>query len=82
MIAQSGVPVVPVYVSGSGSALPKGKGIKLGSLLRVFIGRAISPDSIKIKTSSGKTDYEAITTVVMKGIAELKAHAVSTGEHV
>lgn len=63
LIAKAGVPVVPVYLDGSGKAFPKGQGVKLWTRVNVFVGKPIS--------FSGKEDYSKITEEVMKHIADL-----------
>ncbi len=72
LIAKAKVPVVPVYIHGSGEAFPKGKGIKMGSVINVFVGDAIPPDEFIDVLGSGKETYEAITNMVMDRIARLK----------
>lgn len=72
LISKAAVPVVPVYVNGADKAFPKGKGIKRGTLLSVFVGKPIMPEEFLIKKGSGKVDYEAISGMIMERIVQLR----------
>jgi len=73
LISRAGVPVVPVYVEGSGKAFPKGGGVNRGTVINVFVGKPILPEELFIKKDSGKIDYEAISGRVMEKIGRLKS---------
>ena len=72
MIAKAEVPVVPVYVDGSGDAWRKGEGIKFGTKIKVFIGKPILPEEFSSAEEFGKKNYEAIVNIVMERISRLK----------
>ncbi|MGB2629763.1 MAG: lysophospholipid acyltransferase family protein [Candidatus Omnitrophota bacterium] len=70
IIARAKVPVVPVYVGGSGKALPKGGKIHPGAKIDVIIGKPIAPE--EFASLGRERDYEAISSEVMSHIAGLK----------
>ena len=72
LVSKGNVPVVPVYVEGSGKAFPKGGGVRRGTEINVFVGKPIPAGELLIKTVSGKIDYEEISSLVMKKIRDLK----------
>lgn len=72
LIAKAGVPVIPIYIGGSGEAFPKGRGINIGAHIDVVIGKPALPDTFLSKKVSGKENYEMIANMVMKWISELK----------
>ncbi|MFH1552054.1 MAG: lysophospholipid acyltransferase family protein [Candidatus Omnitrophota bacterium] len=72
LMAMARVPVVPVYVFGSSTAFPKGRGIKLGAEVGAIVGKPMYPDEFLIKTVSGKPDYAAIGNMLMERISQLK----------
>ena len=72
LISKASVPVVPVYVDGSQLALPKGGKLKFGARINVLIGKPLMPDKIPYIRVNGKTDYEAVTNVIMERITALR----------
>jgi len=70
----SGAPVVPVYVSGSGRALPPGRSLPRPSKVRVTFGPALS-----FKPAAGdegrKERYREATREMMRAIAQLMAES-------
>jgi 1-acyl-sn-glycerol-3-phosphate acyltransferase len=73
LIAKAAVPVVPVYISGTFEAYPKGaKKIRPGSL-SISYGPPIRPDELLITNEKGKVDFDGIGRLVMDRIARLKA---------
>jgi 1-acyl-sn-glycerol-3-phosphate acyltransferase len=72
LIIKAKVPVVPVYVYGSGEAFPKGKGLKLGTRVGAIVGKPISPKEFPYVEDASREGYEAISTLVMEKIAQLK----------
>lgn len=72
LIAKANVPVVPVYISGSGDAWRKGEGIKLGARIKVYIGKPIFPDDFSLADEFGRKNYESIVNIVMERISRLK----------
>lgn len=79
LIARGNVPVLPVYVDGTGKAIPKGGRWNLGTLIRVYIGKPVMPDEFAKLRAGKDRDYEAITCMVMDRIAGLKAGAEAKG---
>ncbi len=71
LIVRAKVPVVPIYIQNSALAMPKGKGIKPGVAINVFVGKPILPDAFIAGEDSSKRDYEKVSNVVMERIAEL-----------
>jgi 1-acyl-sn-glycerol-3-phosphate acyltransferase len=72
LIAKAGVPVVPVYVNGSWKAYPKGGPGRKGTPIDVFVGKPLSFKELSLRGSNGKEDYEAISSLVMGRIEQLK----------
>jgi 1-acyl-sn-glycerol-3-phosphate acyltransferase len=70
LIARAKVPVLPVYVGGSGAALPKGGKIHRGVKIGVIIGKPIIPEEFASRVL--EKDYEGIAGEVMSQIAGLK----------
>ncbi|MFH1665033.1 MAG: lysophospholipid acyltransferase family protein [Candidatus Omnitrophota bacterium] len=69
IIAKAGVPVVPIYISGTMRAFPKGGRMRPGTEIKVFVGRPITPEDPQIRTASEKKDYTTIANIVMERIA-------------
>ena len=80
LIAKARVPVVPIYIEGSGEAFPKGKKVKKGSIIDVYIGKAIQPNDFTDALGSGKQTYELITNMVMERIAQQKEEYIKLKE--
>ena len=70
LIAKAAVPIVPVYICGSGDALPRGGEIHPGKRVDVIIGKPVMPDELSLLAKDKK--YEVITGRAMSSIAELK----------
>lgn len=70
LIAKGNVPVVPLYISGTYEAFPKGAKRFGRSRVRARFGRAISPEEIRAAMPE-KNDYEAVGALVMARIREL-----------
>ncbi|MFH1836565.1 MAG: lysophospholipid acyltransferase family protein [Candidatus Omnitrophota bacterium] len=74
IIAKAKVPVVPIYIEGSNIAFPKGRKIKIGTPVKVIVGKPVMPEEFSEKDEhSGKQNYEKITNMVMERIAGLKS---------
>lgn len=72
LIAKAGVPVLPVYIEGSGKAFPKGGKTQFGSEIRMYIGSPIQMSEFPGSKEKGKQEYETYSTYVMERIAEIK----------
>lgn len=72
LIAMCGVPVVPIYIEGSGYAMKKDGKICRGAPLGVFVGRPMMPEEFVSPSGEKRTDYEGISNMVMERIAEIK----------
>ena len=74
LIAKGNVPVVPLYISGTHAAFPKGADkLRPGRLVARF-GPPISPDEIRAAMPA-KNDYEAVGALVMSRIRALAGDA-------
>jgi 1-acyl-sn-glycerol-3-phosphate acyltransferase len=71
----SGAPVVPVYISGSGRALPRGRKFPRPARVTVTFGPplAVAPDGGRRR----RDDYEAVSREMMAAIARLRDSASS-----
>lgn len=77
IMAQSKVPVVPAYIQGTGTALPRGANWCRPAKLRVRYGAPLQPEELAAR--AGDADpYEQIGATVMERIARLKAE-IETG---
>ncbi len=74
LIAKGDVPVVPLYISGTHEAFPKGAKKIRPSRIIARLGRPITPEEIRA-AMPGKNDYEAVGTLVMRRIRELAEEA-------
>ncbi|MDR0994546.1 MAG: 1-acyl-sn-glycerol-3-phosphate acyltransferase [Verrucomicrobiota bacterium] len=70
LIAKGNVPVVPIYISGTFEAFPKGSKGFHRSHIAARIGRPITPEELRA-AMSGKGDYQAVGDLVMSRIREL-----------
>ena len=70
LIAKGDVPVVPLYISGTYEAFPKGAKKMKPSRIVAKLGKAISPEEI-LAAMPSKGDYEAIGALVMRRIRDL-----------
>jgi 1-acyl-sn-glycerol-3-phosphate acyltransferase len=71
IVSNAGVPVVPVYIGGSFSALPRGVSTLRRSPVTVYIGKPIIFDKEYFHRKD-KESYQKIADEVMAGIAGLK----------
>ena len=74
LAALSGAPVLPVYVQGSGRALPKGAALPRPARVTVAFG-----DPIRFAKTRGRTRYQDVSDEIMAAIGRLKAE--SEGRH-
>ena len=70
LIAKGDVPVVPLYISGTFEAFPKGAKKMKPSRIVAKLGKAITPEEIRAAMPS-KGAYEAVGALVMRRIREL-----------
>jgi 1-acyl-sn-glycerol-3-phosphate acyltransferase len=70
LAAHSGAPVLPVYVQGSGRALPKGAALPRPARVTVAFG-----DPIRFAKTRGRTRYQDVSDEIMAAIGRLKAEA-------
>jgi 1-acyl-sn-glycerol-3-phosphate acyltransferase len=70
LAALSGAPVLPVYVQGSGRALPKGAALPRPARVTVAFG-----DPIRFGKTRGRTRYQDVSDEIMAAIGRLKAEA-------
>lgn len=70
LIAKGDVPVVPLYISGTFQAFPKGSSQFRPSRIRVRVGPPIMPEEIRAAMPE-KGDYAAVGALVMRRIREL-----------
>ncbi len=76
LAARSGCPVVPVYVHGTDSVLPRGKRIPRLHPVTIYFGHPLRlAGEVSAKESRG--NYRSLSEEVMKGIAELRARSHS-----
>jgi len=72
LIAKAAVPVVPVYISGSYEAYPKGAKKIKSHPVSLHFGKTITPEELAITGPRGKPDFDAIGQLVMDRIANQK----------
>jgi len=72
LIVKAQVPVLPIYIKGSGAALPKGGRAKKGTEIDVFVGSPIKPDLFLHGWDKAGKDYAAIADRAMTEIARIK----------
>jgi 1-acyl-sn-glycerol-3-phosphate acyltransferase len=70
LAALSGAPVVPVYVEGSGRALPRGAVVPRPTRVRVTFGTPL-----RFARERGKARYQEISEEIMAAIGRLKTEA-------
>ncbi len=71
LVAHGQVPIVPVYIEGSGNAFPKGKRPNFRTPINIYVGEVIH--SIDAKNDlSGRKDYDSIVNLVMERISSAK----------
>ncbi|MEM7393445.1 MAG: lysophospholipid acyltransferase family protein, partial [Verrucomicrobiota bacterium] len=71
MVAKGNCPVVPIHVSGTYEALPKGASrILYGRKVWLVVGQPILPEEMPVSEGK-KTDYNAIARFVMDRILAL-----------
>ena len=74
LIAKSEVPVVPLYITGTYEAFPKGASKFRPGRIVARLGPPIPPEEIRAAMSA-KNDYEAVGALVMRRIRELAGAA-------
>jgi 1-acyl-sn-glycerol-3-phosphate acyltransferase len=75
-----GAPVIPVYISGSGQAWPRGRRFPRRARVTVTFG---PPMPVALgRTASRKDDYEAVSRQMMAAIEDLRDSASSTDSRV
>ncbi|HAL92646.1 MAG TPA: 1-acyl-sn-glycerol-3-phosphate acyltransferase [Verrucomicrobia bacterium] len=70
LIAKGDVPVVPIHISGTFAAFPKGGKKFMPSRVVARIGKPITPEEIRAAMPK-KNDYEAVGALVMRRIRDL-----------
>ena len=70
LIAKSDVPVVPLYISGTFAAFPKGADTFRPGRVAARFGKPIAPEEFRAAMKN-KSDYEAVGALVMRRIGEL-----------
>ncbi len=70
LAALSGAPVVPVFIEGSGHALPRGAVLPRPHRVTVSFGAPL-----RFTAARGKTQYQAISDEIMAAIGRLQAEA-------
>jgi 1-acyl-sn-glycerol-3-phosphate acyltransferase len=70
LAALAGVPVVPVYVDGSGRALPRGATVPRPQRVTVHFGAPL-----RFAGARGKARYQEISNEIMAAIGRLKAES-------
>ena len=70
LIAKGDVPVVPIYISGTHAAFPKGADKFRPSRIFARVGKPITPEEIRAAMPV-KGDYEAVGALIMRRIREL-----------
>jgi 1-acyl-sn-glycerol-3-phosphate acyltransferase len=73
LAALSGAPVVPVYVSGTGQALPRGATWPRPARIRVAYG-----EPLRFDRGRGRERYQAISDEIMAAIGRLMAEGGQT----
>ena len=70
LAALSGAPVVPVYVQGSGRALPRGAVLPRPARVTVTFGTPI-----RFARKRGRTRYQEVSDEIMAAVGRLKTEA-------
>ena len=70
LIAKGGVPVVPMHISGTFEAFPKGASKFMPSRIIARFGPPITPEELRA-AMPGKNDYAAVGALVMQRIRAL-----------
>ena len=78
LIAKSEVPVVPLHISGTFAAFPKGAKKMQPSRIVARYGPPISPEEIRAAMPK-KNDYEAVGALVMSRIRALAEDSAAAG---
>ena len=70
--AELNLPIVPVYISGTYRAYPKGGKFFKPTRIRIYIAEAIDPHRFAEEHGSGRSIYSAITTEMETRIRKLR----------
>lgn len=70
LIARGNAPVLPMYISGSFDALPKGASKLRPARISVRIGPVIPPDAL-LASMTARNDFDSVGRLVMSRIAAL-----------
>lgn len=71
IIHMAGVPIIPVYIEGSGVAVPKDGRMKIGEIVSIYVDEPILPPDFK-EVMKNRKDYVSISNLVMDRIGNLK----------
>ena len=74
LIAKGDVPVVPIHISGTFDAFPKGSSRFRPARITARVGKPLQPEEIRAAMPE-KGDYEAVGALIMGRIAELAGAA-------
>src|SRR5438876_765568 len=82
LAVKSGAPVVPVYISGSGRAWPRGQRLFRPAKVTVAFGPPLRFDDGRRAEGHRRTQYETASRAMMAAIARLKDSAAADGTRV
>src|SRR6266446_1892930 len=82
LAVKSGAPVVPVYISGSGRAWPRGQRLFRPAKVTVAFGPPLRFDGGRRAEGHRRTQYETASRAMMAAIARLKDSAAADGTRV
>ncbi len=71
LVARAGVPVLPIYIDGTAEAMAKGKNVRLGARINVYVGKPVTPEEF-LSCGIGGKDYDSFANVVMDRIVATK----------
>src|SRR5438445_525453 len=82
LAVKRGAPVVPVYISGSGRAWPRGQRLFRPAKVTVAFGPPLRFDGGRRAEGHRRTQYETASRAMMAAIARLKDSAATDGTRV
>src|SRR5438093_6187098 len=82
LAVKSGAPVVPVYISGSGRAWPRGQRLFRPAKVTVAFGPPLRFDGGRRAEGHRRTQYQTASPAMMAAIARLKDSAAADGTRV